>query len=130
MRCWWAIPAVILSLTVSSAKVHAERFTVLVKSAPDEFVPADITIQPGDVIAWTWFSGAHTVTSDDGLFDSGIHAKPWRFRVLFLEPGDYWYYCGLHGSPGGNGHAGVIRVAARAWEDEDEPPMPVPARRP
>jgi plastocyanin len=90
-----------------------------VKSNPNEFVPADLTIVAGRSVTWIWQSGAHTVTSDDDLFDSGIHAPPYTFKRSFPVPGDYWYYCLLHGSPGGIGHAGVIRVDLKRDEVDD-----------
>src|SRR5262245_47609185 len=55
--------------------------TVMVAVGPNNtigFVPATVTIHPGDTVMWTWSSNAipHSVTSGtpgapDGMFDSG-----------------------------------------------------------
>jgi plastocyanin len=128
----WPILIFAAAITITPDEANAERYTVLVKSMPNEFVPADLSILTGDSVVWTWISGAHTVTADNGSFDSGIRSKPYRFRQPFFNPGDYWYYCTLHGEPGGIGHAGVVRVSSRDWDDDDDVPEleTVPIRRP
>ncbi|MEX2246041.1 MAG: plastocyanin/azurin family copper-binding protein [Dehalococcoidia bacterium] len=59
------------------------------------FAPASITIQPSDTVRWVPVAGAHTVTSEDGWFNSGgtLYA-PYEFT--FSEPGMYAYYCYYH----------------------------------
>ncbi len=138
-RAW---PILTLGLAFGlSAAANADTYTVLVTSNPGAFTPADVTINVGDKVVWAFISGAHTVTSDffpnaypngTPAFDSGLHSNPYRFRRPFNIVGDHWYYCILHGSPGGFGHAGVIRVVSRHWDDDDEWPMPepTPVRRP
>ena len=56
------------------------------------FVPADITVQPGDTIMWNWSLGNHTVTSGtpctpDGLFFDEVldSVNP---QVSFVVPDD------------------------------------------
>lgn len=58
------------------------------------------TIHPGDTVRWTWVAGLHSVTSDDGLFDSNIHFPPFTFSVNFPSTGVFGYHCALHGAPG------------------------------
>jgi plastocyanin len=91
---------------------RADVFTVLVKTNPNSFVPADMTIHTGDGVVWAWVGGTHSTTSDTGKWDSGIHTAPFRYRQVlpFMQPGDYPYYCTLHGGPGGVGQSGVIHV--------------------
>ena len=38
----------------------------------------------------------HTVTSDNGLFDSGLFGKDATFSFTFEEKGSYPYYCIPH----------------------------------
>jgi plastocyanin len=61
------------------------------------FEPADATIQPGDTITWT-DEGAHphTVTADDGSFDSGTLQPGQSFSWTFTNPGTVTYHCNIH----------------------------------
>jgi plastocyanin len=105
------LPLFALALVLAAAPcARADVFTVLVKSNPNSFVPADITISAGDGIVWAWVSGVHTSTSDSNIWDSGVHSSPYRYRRVFLQAGDFPYYCVLHGGAGGVGQAGVIHV--------------------
>jgi hypothetical protein len=54
----------------------------------------------------------HTVTQDNGIFDSGIVQPGGAYSYTFQNPGTYPYYCMLHGRPGGIGMAGIIVVVA------------------
>lgn len=75
------------------------------------FVPRELHVAPGAVVTWTNSSGeTHTVTADDGSFDSGDVDPGGTFTQEFDAPGSYPYYCGPHGGPGGEGMAGVIIV--------------------
>lgn len=82
------------------------------------FHPDQIAIEVGDHVEWLALSPEHTVTADDGLFDSTqlYDTVPFgeRFSFTFLTPGTYRYYCTIHGAPGGSGMAGVIVVTAAA----------------
>ena len=61
------------------------------------FAPADIAIEPGDTITWT-NEGAvpHTVTADDGSFDSETLNPGDSFTVAFSGQGTLTYYCEIH----------------------------------
>jgi plastocyanin len=73
---------------------------------PDGFNPTEETIPAGGTILWRNVdNAAHTVTSDDGLFDSGNLAPGDEFRWTFDEPGEYPYNCIYH-----PGQEGVIIV--------------------
>lgn len=75
------------------------------------FRPGVLRVPVGTTVVWQ-FEGrlGHTVTADDGRFDSGILPRGSQFRITFNEPGRYQYYCIPHGQPGGHGMAGVIIV--------------------
>lgn len=82
------------------------------------FLPDQLSVDIGDRVEWLALSAEHTVTADDGSFDS---LATWdtvplgeKFGVTFLTPGVFRYYCTIHGSPGGSGMAGVIVVSAVA----------------
>ncbi|MBI2529786.1 MAG: cupredoxin family copper-binding protein [Candidatus Diapherotrites archaeon] len=61
------------------------------------FGPAEITIKKGDTVKWTNLdSVAHTVTSDDGAFDSGLLSQNASWSKTFNEAGTFEYHCTPH----------------------------------
>jgi plastocyanin len=60
------------------------------------FKPATLTVAQGDVVTWT-NGGAmrHTVTADDGSFDSGPLSNGDAFGNLFDTPGTFAYHDSL-----------------------------------
>jgi plastocyanin len=71
--------------------------------------PGQIDVLPGQTVKWTNVSQrTHTVTSDDGLFDSGDVTSGHRFSFSFASVGSYAYHCTIH--PGIVGEVDVRRV--------------------
>lgn len=65
------------------------------------FNPKSLTVIPGTIVRWVNYGKeGHTVTSDDGYFDSGPLAPGATFYVLFYKPGTYHYTCRPHGKMG------------------------------
>jgi plastocyanin len=61
------------------------------------FNPDKITVTAGTTITWTNKDGAvHTVTSDNGLFDSGNMAVNGTFTQKFSTAGTFLYHCKVH----------------------------------
>lgn len=61
------------------------------------FVPAEVTIAVGTTVKWTNKDGvSHTVTSDDGVFDSGLLKKGDSFTYTFTQAGVFPYHCTPH----------------------------------
>lgn len=52
----------------------------------------------------------HTLTAVDGSFDTGQVAGGGSAQLTFDEPGIYRVFCSLHGTPQGEGMAGVVVV--------------------
>jgi len=76
-----------------------------------DFSPASLTISVGDTVIWTnGTSATHTVTSDDGIWDSGDVGASSSFRMVFSESGTFRYHCIYHGAAGGAGMAGTVTV--------------------
>ena len=74
------------------------------------FTPDDLTIELGDSVTWTNVSGFHNVSADDASFRSGDPANPpWTFQFTFNNPGDFGYFCEIHGSTS-SGMRGNITV--------------------
>jgi plastocyanin len=77
-------------------------------------LPQTLTVTTGTTVTWVNLDEAiHTVTSDDGLFDSGVLESvtvsdaPQTFSFTFDEPGTYAYSCTIH-----RNMSGVIEVVA------------------
>jgi hypothetical protein len=82
-----------------------------VSATDNEFTPRELAIQPGQTVTWVNNGQtAHTVTADNGSYNSGLFQPGAIFKHTFTKPGRYPYYCSLHGAAGGYGMAGVIVV--------------------
>jgi plastocyanin len=81
-------------------------------AALDDYFEAQVIRVPvGTEVEWTnQGRNPHTVTADDGSFDSGLMLAGDEFSWTFDAPGVYRYYCIYHGLPGGIGMAGMVVV--------------------
>ncbi|HEX7948712.1 MAG TPA: plastocyanin/azurin family copper-binding protein [Candidatus Limnocylindrales bacterium] len=92
-----------------------------------DFAPASRTIQVGDTVRWTFSGDQHSVTSRDGLFDSGITDAGGSFEFRFTTAGTFRYYCVVH--PGLMSGTIVVRAASatpRATVRPTATPRPTP----
>jgi plastocyanin len=96
---------------------------VVVPMAGFAFAPTTMVIQAGQTVRWVNQDTApHTATADDGAaFGSDLLHTGESFSHTFDAPGDYPYFCELHGSAGGDGMSATIRVVAAG-----SAPVPVP----
>ena len=63
------------------------------------FSPASLTVNAGTVVKWTNNDPvSHTVTSEDGTFDSGIMNQGAIYSHTFNAKGSFPYHCHLHPS--------------------------------
>jgi plastocyanin len=63
------------------------------------FNPSTLTVKVGTNVTWiNEDSMSHTVTSDDGLFESGSLSNGQTFIYTFNTPGTYNYHCSIHTS--------------------------------
>jgi len=68
-----------------------------------DFSPEDLTINVGDTVVWTNNDDSpHTVTADDGQFNSGNMGEGATWSYTFAEAGTYGYHCNYHGSMTGS----------------------------
>lgn len=124
----WSVAVLAIVLLVAAAVgVSALGWSVVAAqdssvSVGDNFYdPSGITVQTGSTITWTNVGQtAHTITSDDGSFDSGLSFEPGRgYSVFFEFPGVYGYHCQIHGTS----MSGAVNVQA------PETPTPAPTPR-
>jgi plastocyanin len=82
-----------------------------VTAIDSSFSPRQVTVVAGTTVTWTNSGNLpHTVTAENGSFDSGILSNGDTFAFTFNTVGRFDYYCILHGAHGGEGMAGVIIV--------------------
>ncbi len=61
------------------------------------YSPVTLTISTGTVVKWVNNDGvAHTVTSNNDLFDSGRMENGQTFEHTFNDAGTYEYFCAYH----------------------------------
>lgn len=116
----------------------AEAATVSVTLTDNSYLPASVTIQVNDTVSWrvpsTVVGSCHSVSSDDGLFDSGTlsagllclggGAQSWS--NTFTRAGIFRYHCKFV-----SGMAGVVTVVAPSPSPSPTPtPTPSPSPSP
>lgn len=82
------------------------------------FAPQAITVPVGTTVVWeNTGNNDHSVTAADRSWDSSPACPQAKcmdpgetFTQTFNAPGEFQYYCLLHGTPSGAGHAGKVRV--------------------
>ncbi|MBV8200660.1 MAG: hypothetical protein JOZ15_08550 [Acidobacteria bacterium] len=94
----------------------ASKF-VTVQIVDFAFNPKDVQINPGDTVQWVLASSTytHTVTAEDGSFDSGMAFKSAgaTFTHTFTKPNvTVQYHCQTHWHT--NGMQGSIEVGSAA----------------
>ncbi len=89
-----ANPPVVATTTGNPTAVSGEVDVTVQNFA---FSPATITVKAGTTVRWTQKdSTTHTVTSDNGVFDSKNLAQGQTFTYTFSTPGTYNYHCSIH----------------------------------
>ncbi len=64
----------------------------------ESFQPPALEVAVGAVVTWENIDGDddHTVTADDGAFNSGVMPVGTAFEHSFDAPGTYPYFCAIH----------------------------------
>lgn len=61
------------------------------------FSPAELTVSPGTEVTFVNNDSVdHTVTSDNGSFDSGTLKSGASFKQVFSSAGTFGYRCNIH----------------------------------
>jgi plastocyanin len=112
-------PGAKVDIPASQFKSHTGQASVQVNAVDNDFVDAFITVSKGTKVTWTNEGrNDHSVTPvHDGSF-VGVATTQFNpgqsHSVTFTTPGDYPYYCSIHGTTNLNGQAGVVRVVAKS----------------
>ncbi|HEY1293598.1 MAG TPA: plastocyanin/azurin family copper-binding protein [Chloroflexota bacterium] len=103
--------ALALFLLVPGTSAFAQGADAPVDVKNFVFAPIEIHIAPGQTVTWTNQDAIqHTITADDGSFDSGFLDQGATFTQEFDVPGAYQYFCQPHGGPGLTGMAATVIV--------------------
>ncbi len=115
---------------VPSAAAHPRAAVHGVNVADSLFDPETITVQVGDTVAWD-NTGAipHTVTANDGSFNSGNLSPGASFSYTFSQPGTFEYYCKYHAVKG-SGVGMIGHVVVEGPPQPAAPPEPSPEPQP
>lgn len=82
------------------------------------FEPGTLTVPAGTTVTWTNAGNRpHTVTADDGSFDSGRLDPGEQFSQTFDQPGTFAYHCGFHQQMQGS----IVVTEAQAAESAATP---------
>jgi plastocyanin len=116
--------AALLALALAGPAGAASRAVSIDGFAYD---PDPLTIEVGDTVTWTNDDAiAHTVTADDGAFDSGSLAGDATFERTFATAGTFAYHCTVHEAMTGTI---VVRAAADGGASPPNSATAAPAPR-
>jgi amicyanin len=75
---------------------------IVANAGSNSFSPNPVKVKVGETVTWiNDDSGRHTVTSKDGVFNSGMMGKGQSFSFTFDKAGEYSYHCEPHPSMAG-----------------------------
>jgi len=98
-------------ITKAGMSMDSTEGATTVKIQDSKFIEKELTVKVGTTVTWVMEGNfPHTVTADDGSFDSGQMRNGETFSFTFNEVGVFPYYCSNHGAAGGQGMAGTITV--------------------
>jgi plastocyanin len=62
------------------------------------YQPDPVTVQAGQSITWTWDDqgNQHSVSADDGSFESCLQGAGSTYTTTFTKAGTYAYHCSIH----------------------------------
>lgn len=92
---WWFVVVVCVVAVAAGQKVPKLTHTVVIHGFA--YAPAEVAANVGDTIVWTNKDiVAHTVTAEDGSFDSGKIAPGATWQLVAKRRGTHAYRCTPH----------------------------------
>ena len=101
-----ALALVLIVVMAPSATAQGTTTTVSIQDF--FFSPANVSVPAGTTVTWVNEGNVpHTVTSDDGQFDSGVLMPGDSYTVMFKGQGTITYHCMIHPSMTGSVTVGM-----------------------
>jgi plastocyanin len=109
-----ALALVLVVLIAPSAGATGQQTATTTVSIQDFFFsPANVSVPAGTTVTWVNEGNVpHTVTSDDGQFDSGVLMPGDSYTVMFKGQGTITYHCAIHPSMTGSVSVGTPAMGA------------------
>jgi plastocyanin len=83
--------------TATSIPSNSTVVRIVANAGNNSFSPNPVDVKVGETMTWiNDDSGRHTVTSKDGVFDSGMMGKGQSFSFTYDKAGEYPYFCEPH----------------------------------
>src|SRR5215212_2868442 len=100
-------------IVVMAPGATAQGTTTKVSIQDFFFSPVNVSFEPGTTVTLVNEGNVpHTVTSDDGQFDSGVLMPGDSYTVMFKGQGTITYHCAIHPSMTGSVTVGTPAMAA------------------
>ena len=111
-----ALALVLIVVMAPGATAQGMTTTTTQVSIQDFFFsPANVSVPAGTTVTWVNEGNVpHTVTSDDGQFDSGVLMPGDSYTVMFKGQGTITYHCMIHPSMTGSVTVGTPAMGAGA----------------
>ena len=83
--------------TATSIPDNSTVVRIVANAGSNSFSPNPVEVKVGETVTWiNDDSGRHTVTSKNGVFDSGMMGKGQSFSYTSDKAGEYPYFCEPH----------------------------------
>src|SRR5207245_391610 len=111
----------------ATSPAGGQQVAARIVSTAAGYDPATLNVALGDTVTWTNVDTAapHTVTAQNGSFDSGFLAKGATWSFTPAAAGTFAYYCAFH--PGMLATLVVAATGAAPPPTPTTPPTPTPA---
>jgi plastocyanin len=111
-------PGATVNVPASKFSNQSGNRSVDISATDNDFTPVYVIVSAGTKVTWDNNGrNAHNVVPVDKGSFTGVGTSDFGpgqvYTTSFDTPGDYPYYCSIHGTKNMNGMSGVIRVVAK-----------------
>jgi plastocyanin len=103
-----ALLASLILAGMAAWQVSGKTQTAIITFVCCDYSPGTVTIRTGEEVLWQGDFNSHPLVSQDGFWPTVGSGT--EFSHTFTQPGEYWYYCEIHGGQNGQGMSGKVIV--------------------